>query len=175
MLEKLVLALVYMARRLKRYFQGHPIHVLTDYKLKSVLAKLELSGRLDKWAIELGEHSIEYKPRTMINDQVLADFVTEVPTKKAQECLYELQPPTSSDESQKWTLFMDGASSGEGLGAGLKLINPDGQEFMYAIKLNFKTTNNEGEYEAFLAGLRIAKKLGVKFLEAWVDSMLFVG
>ncbi|XP_076922595.1 uncharacterized protein LOC143584415 [Bidens hawaiensis] len=36
-------------------------------------------------------------------------------------------------------------------------------------------TNNESEYEAFLAGLRIGRKLGVKFLEAQVDSMLIVG
>ncbi|XP_076949749.1 uncharacterized protein LOC143622512 [Bidens hawaiensis] len=155
MLEKLVLALVYAARRLKRYFQDHPIHVLTDYKLKSVLAKPKLSGRLAKRAIELGEHSIEYKPRPVI-----------------KECLYEQKPPTPTDESQKWTLFIDGASSGEGSSAGLKLINPDSQEFTYAIKLNFKSTHNEAKYEAFLDGLRIAKKLGVKFLEARVDSML---
>ncbi|XP_076944346.1 uncharacterized protein LOC143614943 [Bidens hawaiensis] len=46
---------------------------------------------------------------------------------------------------------------------------------MYAIKLDFESTNNEAEYEAFLAGLRIAKKLGVKHLEARVDSMLIAG
>ncbi|XP_076949768.1 uncharacterized protein LOC143622537 [Bidens hawaiensis] len=175
MLEKLVLALVYAAQRLKRYFQGHMIHVLTDYKLKNVLAKPELSGRLAKWAIELGEHSIEYKPRPVIKGQVLADFVMEVPTGKVQECLLEQQPSTPSDERQQWILFTNGASSGEGSGGGLELINPDDQEFTYAIKLNFKSTNNEAEYEAFLARLRIAKKLGVKFLDARVDSMLIAG
>ncbi|XP_076943277.1 uncharacterized protein LOC143613468 [Bidens hawaiensis] len=72
-------------------------------------------------------------------------------------------------------MFTDGASSGEGSGSGLKLINPEGQEFTYAIKLNFKSTNNEAEYEAFLVGLRIARKLGVKFMEVWVDSMLIAG
>ncbi|XP_076926493.1 uncharacterized protein LOC143589683 [Bidens hawaiensis] len=175
MLKKLVLALVYAARRLKRYFHGHPINVLTDYKLKNVLSKPELSRRLAKWAIELGEHSIEYKPRPATKGQVLADFDMEVPTGKVQERLFEQQPPTTSDESQQWTLFMDGASRREGSGAGLKLINPYGQEFTYAIKLNFKSTNNEAEYEAFLAGLRIARKLGVKFLEARVNSMLIAG
>ncbi|XP_076885618.1 uncharacterized protein LOC143535174 [Bidens hawaiensis] len=175
MFEKLLLALVYAARRLKRYFQGHPIHVLTEYKLKSVLSKPELSGRLAKWAIELREHSIEYKPRPAIKGQVLADFVMEVPTGKVQECLFEQQPLDPSEESQQWTLFTDGASSGEGSGVGLKLINPNGQEFTYAIKLNFKSTNNKSEYEAFLAGLRIVKKLGVKFLDARVDSMLIAG
>ncbi|XP_076925147.1 uncharacterized protein LOC143587865 [Bidens hawaiensis] len=70
---------------------------------------------------------------------------------------------------------MDGASSNEGSGAGLRLVNPEGHEFTYAIKLDFKSTNYEAEYEAFLADLRIAKKLGVKHLEAQVDSMLIAG
>ncbi|XP_076932817.1 uncharacterized protein LOC143598497 [Bidens hawaiensis] len=143
MLEKLVLALVYAAWRLKRYFQGHLVLVLTDYKLKNVLAKPELSGRLAKWAIELGKHSNEYKPR---------------PRSKAKS----------------WQILSQNVKWG-GIRRGSELINPDGQEFTYSIKLNFKSTNNEAEYEAFLARLRIARKLGVKFLEARVDSMLIGG
>ncbi|XP_076920922.1 uncharacterized protein LOC143582181 [Bidens hawaiensis] len=172
MLEKLVLPLVDAARRLRRYFQGHPINVLTRYKLKNVLSKLELSGRLAKWASELGEHSIEYKPRPAIKGQVLEDFVTEVPKHKEQECLIEQQPQAPPEQGQVLSLFTDGASSSEGSGAGLRLVNPEGHEFTYTIKLEFKSTNNEVEYEDFLAGLRIAKKLGVKHLEARVDSML---
>ncbi|XP_076956360.1 uncharacterized protein LOC143631482 [Bidens hawaiensis] len=175
MLKKLVLALVYAASRLRRYFQGHPINVLTGYKLKNVLSKPELSGRLAKWAIELGEHSIEYKPRPAIKGQVLADFVTEVPQQKEQECLIEQQPQAPPEQGQVWSLFTDGASSSEGSGAGLRLVNPEGHEFTYAIKFDFKSTNNEAEYEAFLAGLRITKKLGVKLLEARVDSILIAG
>ncbi|XP_076914994.1 uncharacterized protein LOC143574204 [Bidens hawaiensis] len=175
MLEKLVLALVYAARRLRRYFQGHPINVLTGYKLKNVLSKPELSGRLAKWAIELGEYSIEYKPGPAIKGQILADFVTEVPQHKEQECLIEQQPQAPSEQGQIWPLFTEGASSSEGCGAGLRLVNPEGHEFTYAIKLDFKSTNNDAKYEAFLVGLRIAKKLGVKHLEARVDSMLIAG
>ncbi|XP_076931268.1 uncharacterized protein LOC143596356 [Bidens hawaiensis] len=175
MLEKLVLALVYAARRLRRYFQGHPINVLTGYKLKNVLSKPELFGRLVKWAIELGEHAIEYNPRPAIKGQVLADFITEVPQHKEKECLIEQQPKAPPEQGQVWSLFTDGASSSEGSGAGLRLVNHDGHEFTYSIKLDFKSTNNEAEYEAFLAGLRIAKKLGVKCLEPRVDSMLIAG
>ncbi|XP_076958313.1 uncharacterized protein LOC143634006 [Bidens hawaiensis] len=83
--------------------------------------------------------------------------------------------PTPPEQGKIWSLFADGASSSEGSGAGLRLVNPGGHEFTYAIKLDFKSTNNEVEYEAFLAGLRIAKKLGVKHLEARVDSMLIAG
>ncbi|XP_076921230.1 uncharacterized protein LOC143582591 [Bidens hawaiensis] len=67
---------------------------------------------------------------------------------------------------------MDGALSRKGSGAGLRLLNPEGLEFTYAIRLDFKSINNEAEYEAFLARLHIAKKLGIRHLEAHVDSML---
>lgn len=65
-LEKLALALVHVARRLRRYFQAHTICVLTDQPIRQILLKPENSGRLAKWAIELGEHGIIYKPRTSV-------------------------------------------------------------------------------------------------------------
>ncbi|KAI5324809.1 hypothetical protein L3X38_033882 [Prunus dulcis] len=61
-IEKLAFALVVPARRLRPYFQAHTIHVLTNQPLRQVLQKPETSGRLVKWAIELGEFDIHYKP-----------------------------------------------------------------------------------------------------------------
>ena len=87
-LEKLALALVSSARKLRPYFQGHPIRVPTSYPLRQVLQNPELSGQIVKWAIELGEFDIEYVPRTAIKAQALADFVaefTDVPG-SAPEC-----------------------------------------------------------------------------------------
>ncbi|KAI3807946.1 hypothetical protein L1987_23884 [Smallanthus sonchifolius] len=56
-----------------------------------------------------------------------------------------------------------------------KLVLALGNEFTYAIRLEFKSTNNEAEYEDLLAGLRIAKKMGAKHIEARVDSLLIAG
>ena len=53
-LEKLALAFIVALRKLRPYFRAHPIEVLTNYLLCQVLQKLEASGRLLKWAIELG-------------------------------------------------------------------------------------------------------------------------
>ncbi|XP_071719057.1 uncharacterized protein [Rutidosis leptorrhynchoides] len=39
-------------------------------------------------------------------------------------------------------------------------------------RFNFKATNNEAEYEALLVGVRLAKDIGVKKLEAYVESQL---
>ncbi|GJV00901.1 reverse transcriptase domain-containing protein [Tanacetum coccineum] len=56
--------------------------------------------------------------------------------------------------------------------AGLILTNPEGAEFTYAMRFRFEATNNEAEYEALIAGLRIAEQMGVKNLQANVDSRL---
>ena len=45
--------------------------------MKQILHKLETSGRLIKWVIELSEFDIRYKPRTVVKGQVLADFIVE--------------------------------------------------------------------------------------------------
>ncbi|XP_076910539.1 uncharacterized protein LOC143568216 [Bidens hawaiensis] len=137
-----------------------------------MLSKPKLSGRIAKWAIELGEHAIEYKPRPAIKCQVLADFIAEVPQEKEEECKREIEPPVDQRKDEVWKLFTDGASNDEGASAGLKITNPKGQHITYAIRLEFKSTNNEAEYEALLAGLRIARNLGARNLEAHVDSML---
>ncbi|GKD11866.1 reverse transcriptase domain-containing protein [Tanacetum coccineum] len=47
-MEKLVLALVHASKRLKRYFQAHPIIVITDQPIQQVLSKPEVAGRLQK-------------------------------------------------------------------------------------------------------------------------------
>nr|GEZ90107.1 reverse transcriptase domain-containing protein [Tanacetum cinerariifolium] len=63
-------------------------------------------------------------------------------------------------QEEPWTLFTDGSSCVDGSGAGLILTNPDGVEFTYALRFQFAASNNEAEYEALIAGLRIATQMG---------------
>ncbi|GJU34960.1 reverse transcriptase domain-containing protein [Tanacetum coccineum] len=65
-MEKLVLALVFAAKRLRRYFQAHPITVITDQPIKQIISRLDVAGRLQKWSVMLGEHNITYRPRTSV-------------------------------------------------------------------------------------------------------------
>ena len=93
-MEKLILTLVTAARKLRPYFQAHTIEVLTEYPMKQVLHKPETLGRLIKWALELSEFDIRYKPKTTINGQVLADFVMEfTPNKAHREYASDARPP----------------------------------------------------------------------------------
>ena len=45
-LEKLMLALVHVTRKLPHYFQAHTIYVLTEYPLQSLLKRSDFMGRI---------------------------------------------------------------------------------------------------------------------------------
>ena len=61
--EKMVLALVNAKKKLSHYFETHPITMITDFPIKQILSKSDLSGKLTKWAIDLGLYDIRYVPR----------------------------------------------------------------------------------------------------------------
>jgi hypothetical protein len=114
--EKLILALVYTSRRLRRYFQAHNIVVLTSKPIHQVLRKPETSGRVVKWAIELGAFDVTFKARTSIKGQVLADFLTEVANGETTDSITNAHANDEKDEP--WCLYTDGSSNIEGSGAG---------------------------------------------------------
>ena len=78
-LEQATLALRVVTKKLRPYFQAHPIVVLTNLPLRSTIHKLDLSGRMARWAVELSEYGIQYKPRLAKKGHVLADFLAEIP------------------------------------------------------------------------------------------------
>uniref|UniRef100_A0A151UI61 Reverse transcriptase RNase H-like domain-containing protein n=1 Tax=Cajanus cajan TaxID=3821 RepID=A0A151UI61_CAJCA len=61
MIEKLALALVTAAWRLRPYFQSHQVIVKNDYPIKQILQKPELTGRMIAWSMELSEFRIQYE------------------------------------------------------------------------------------------------------------------
>ncbi|CAJ2674684.1 unnamed protein product [Trifolium pratense] len=160
-IEKIALALVYAARRLRHYFLAHTIVVRTDQPIKSLLGRPDMAGRMLKWSLELSEFDIRYESRKALKAQVLADFVAEMTSSF----------PTV-DGADKWTIFVDGASSATGAGAGIILENENGLLIEVSLALSFPTSNNQAEYEAFLAGLRLAEDLEAKEVKIYTDSQL---
>nr|GEX75095.1 reverse transcriptase domain-containing protein [Tanacetum cinerariifolium] len=159
-MEKLVLALVHASKRLKRYFQAHPIIAITDQPIKQVLSRPKVAGRLQKYSIKLGEYAIHYRPRVSIKGQILTDFIVEHPKEDFSDTPMDVE----EELLEPWILFINGSSYMDGSRAGLILTNPEGAEFTYALRFKFEATNNEAEYEALIAILRIAKKMGEKKL-----------
>nr|XP_009400993.1 PREDICTED: uncharacterized protein LOC103985108 [Musa acuminata subsp. malaccensis] len=162
-IEKLALALVLSARKLRPYFQAHPIEVITDQPLRLVLSKFDVAGRLLKWAVELGEHDIRYIPWTAIKAQSVADFIAELTPITGEEP----EPPCET-----WTLHVDGSANAKGASAGLVLVAPDGRSIERSFRFGFRATNNEAEYEALLAGLQLALEMRVSDIHVLTDSQL---
>ncbi|CAJ2646924.1 unnamed protein product [Trifolium pratense] len=160
-IEKVALALINAARRLRHYFLPHTIVVRTDKPIKSLLGRPDMAGRMLKWSLELSEFDIRYESRKALKSQVLADFVAEM-----------TNPSSTTSEADKWTIFVDGASSATGAGAGIILENENGIIIKVSLALSFPTSNNQAEYEAFLAGLRLAEDMEAKEIKIYTDSQL---
>jgi hypothetical protein len=49
---------VYMAaKKLKHYFQEHPIWVVAEAPISEIISNKDASGRIAKWAIELSPYT----------------------------------------------------------------------------------------------------------------------
>ncbi|KAK4392686.1 Retrovirus-related Pol polyprotein from transposon opus [Sesamum angolense] len=113
-------------------------------------------------AVELSEYGIEYHPRPAIKAQALVDFVVEMTAEEGEH------------KQRWWKLFVDGSSTLQGSGVGVILETPQGDKIQYALRFSFDASNNEAEYEALLAGGRLAQAAGAKYLRAYSDSQLVV-
>uniref|UniRef100_A0A2N9ENB8 Uncharacterized protein n=1 Tax=Fagus sylvatica TaxID=28930 RepID=A0A2N9ENB8_FAGSY len=171
-LEKLAFALVCSSKKLPHYFQAHTMIVLTEQPLKAVLRSADFSGRISKWGAQLGAYDINYRPRTSIKGQVLADFIAEfTPAEMGPMWVNHV---SSIQQMEGWKLYTDGASNSRGSGLGVVLTAPQGQMMELAIRLGFPASNNVAEYEALLHGLRCAIALQADPLTVYCDSQLVV-
>ena len=107
-----------------------------------------------KWALELEEFEVIYRPRTAIKGQALADFVVKFTYQDETE---QAEPVALTPDLQEsiptWVLYVDGSSNSQGSGAGIILTTPEGIQMKHALRFGFKASNNEAEYEALLVGL----------------------
>ncbi|CAL8096161.1 unnamed protein product [Prunus armeniaca] len=161
-LEQLALAFVVSARRLRPYFQAHEIAVLTNQFIRQVLQKPETFGRLLRPA-EKG--------------QAIADFIFELTPSVASELANPDAGEPGEQDAERfdpsvplWILHVDGSANQQGCGADLVLTTLDGAKVEYAFRFNFRTSNNEAEYEALLAGLRLAKSMSAEHISIYSDS-----
>ena len=67
---------------------------------------------------------------------------------------------TASDGT--WTLKVDRASYKQGAGVGIHMTSLHGEIFKQSFRFDFVASNNEDEYEAFIAGLQLVKAVGAK-------------
>jgi ribonuclease HI len=164
-IQKLLYAVILTRRKLRHYFESHPVTVVSSFPLGEIIQCREASGRIAKWAVELMGETLSFAPRKAIKSQVLADFLAE---------WVDTQLPTAPIQPELWTMYFDGSLMKIGAGAGLLFISPLGKHVRYVLRLHFPASNNVAEYEALVNGLRIAVELGVRRLDARGDSQLVI-
>src|SRR3954468_19690295 len=69
--EKMCYEVYMAAKRLKPYFQAHPIMVISSAPLADIMGSKDATGRVAKSAIEIVSHGIQYEPRTTIKSPAL--------------------------------------------------------------------------------------------------------
>ena len=159
--QKIAYGVFLASRKLRHYFQEHPMTVVSVAPLSSIINNADATGRVAKWGIELSAFDISYKPRDAIKSQVLADFLVE---------WTEAPADTPVPEPEPWIMHFDGSKQRQGSGAGVTLKSPTGEELKYVLQIHFESTNNMAEYEALLHDLRIAKDIGIKHIVCCGDS-----
>jgi hypothetical protein len=157
---------VYMAaRKLKHYFEEHPITVVSTTPLSEIIECKDATSRVAKWAIELAAHTIQYKPRMTIKSQILADCFADWGEN-------QYLPP--APDSTYWRMKFDGSNMHEGLGAGIVFTSPKGDNLQYMLQIHFRASNNIAEYEALVHALKMAKEIGIQRILCFGDSNLVV-
>ncbi|KAK1618318.1 hypothetical protein QYE76_023835 [Lolium multiflorum] len=93
------------SRKLRHYFQEHPVTVVSKAPLSTILNNADATGHTTKWGIELSAFDINYKARTAVKSQVLADFVAD--WTEAPDMNLESEPET-------WVMHYDGSKQHQG-------------------------------------------------------------
>nr|GEV10014.1 hypothetical protein [Tanacetum cinerariifolium] len=75
--EKVVLALVYTTRGLRKVFRTYANKVVTNDPMEQTLRNLGISGWQALWAIELKKYQISYIPNELAEGKVVKEFLAE--------------------------------------------------------------------------------------------------
>nr|XP_025652527.1 uncharacterized protein LOC112748506 [Arachis hypogaea] len=127
-------------------------------KAAELKGKTVMENKEKPTLVELSEFDLRYKAQIAIKSQYLADFIVE---------------DTKSQRSpMTWNLCVDGSSNKAGNGAGVILESDQETWIELLLRFEFPASNNQAEYEALLAGLKLAKKVGTKKLIVFSNSQV---
>jgi hypothetical protein len=114
--QKLLYEVLITSRKLRHYLQEYSTTIVTNYPLGDILRNQDDTGRISKWAVELGALTIDFKPRTAIKSQALVDFMAE---------WQENQLPTPTERPEHWVMYFDGSLKLKGASAGVLFVGAE--------------------------------------------------
>jgi len=164
-IEKAAMVVVFSPQRLLHYFQSFTVIVITNLPIRKVLQNPDLAGRMVRWVVELSEFGVQCEAWGPIKGQVYVDFVVELSSAAMHQ----------EGAGFRWVLSVEGFSNQNGSGVGVIFEGPNGLLIEQALRFAFQASNNQGEYEALIVGMLLAKEMGAKCLLAKSDFLLVTG
>ena len=124
----------------------------------------------------LFQYDIGLRTPKGVKSQVIADLLAQFPGKEESSLSEEISDEVAVVDApgKKWTMRFDRSATTTSNGVGIVLSCEDGDTIPLSFKLGFSCSNNAAEYEAYLTGLTIALKIGVKHMRVLGDSNLVV-
>ncbi|GJU17395.1 reverse transcriptase domain-containing protein [Tanacetum coccineum] len=155
------------------------VKAIIDVEQPKTLKDIQsLNGKLAVLShfLSKGEHDIMFQERGDDKKETPKDFLIKAALEDSRkEAKGKMDTKSENTKlSCEWKLYIDGAASSDGSGAGLMLIAPKGKEYAYALRFEFETKNNKAEYKGLLAGLHIAQDMEIVCLAIFIDSQLLV-
>ncbi|XP_047314304.1 uncharacterized protein LOC124918099 [Impatiens glandulifera] len=121
-------------------------------------------------------YDITYTVQKSIKGSVVADFLADQPITFEDDDEEMVFPDDEimTVQSKAWKLMFDGALGKQGYDIGILLIDPADTYNPTYVKLGYSVTNNEAEYEACIAGIKLASEKRISILEVIGDSNLVI-
>ena len=116
-LEKAILAMVHVIRKLPHYFQSHIVVVLTWLSRRSLFRSADYMRRIAKWGTILGTFDIKYMSRTFVKGQVLIDLMAKFAETPFEEKVEKQNMDRKSvgmvflQEPLPWRVHVNGAAN----------------------------------------------------------------
>jgi hypothetical protein len=66
-IQKLLNAAVLARRKLRHYFEAHPVTLVSSFPLGKIICNPDAAGRIAKWSVELMGETLAYAIRKVIN------------------------------------------------------------------------------------------------------------
>jgi hypothetical protein len=85
-IQKLFYTVVLARRKLRHYFEAHPVTVVSSFPLGEIIRNPDAAGKIAKWSVELMGETLTYAPRMAIKSQILADFIAKWTDTQLRRC-----------------------------------------------------------------------------------------
>jgi ribonuclease HI len=113
----------------------------------------------------LVEYDLSYEPLKAMRGQTVADFIVDHGVDTNDTCVVTVSP---------WKLFFNGSVCSRGCGISCLVVSPRGASQGLSIRVEYRCTNNQIEYDAMIAGLEYLISVGASHVGVFGDLHLLV-